>query len=83
MRTSGGTALLAEPNLHRAGPGGRKQIKGGAKCSLTLSPLRVYAFSLSLSLSPRPPQAHAGALLHSLLFFEDGFSCYLLKKIEL
>ena len=27
VRTSGRTALLAEPNLHRAGPGGRKPIK--------------------------------------------------------
>ena len=40
VRTSGRTALLAEPNLHRAGPGGRKHIKGGAKhCLLLLLPL--------------------------------------------
>ena len=64
MSISGRTALLAKPNLHRAGPGGKKHIKGGAKHS-------------SLSLSP------AGVLLHSLLFFEDGFSCYLLNKIDL
>ena len=86
VRTSGRTALLAEPNLHRAGPGGRKHIKGGAKCSLALSLPRVYPLSLSLSLSlfpPNPHPAHAGPLLHSLLFFEDGFSYYLLNKIEL
>ena len=35
MRTSGRTALLAEPNLHRAGPGRIKLIKGGGKCSGT------------------------------------------------
>ena len=32
MRTSGRTALLTKPSLHRAGPGGRKKhIKRGAK----------------------------------------------------
>ena len=39
MRTSGRAALLAEPNFHRADPGGRKHIKGGAKCALSLSNL--------------------------------------------
>ena len=49
MRTSGKTALLAKPNLHRAGPGGRKKhIKRGAKgLSLSLS----LCLSLPLSLS--------------------------------
>ena len=69
MRTSGRKALLAEPNLHRAGPGGRKHIKGGATCSLVLS-------------APHPTPRN-GTLLHSLLFFENGFSCYLLNKIDL
>ena len=37
VRTSGRTALLVKPNLHRAGPGGRKKhIKRGAK-GLSLS----------------------------------------------
>ena len=32
VRTSGRTALLTKPSLHRAGPGGRKKhIKRGAK----------------------------------------------------
>ena len=31
VRTSGRTALLVKPNLHKAGPGGRKNIKRGAK----------------------------------------------------
>ena len=39
VRTSGRTALLPKPNLHRAGPGGRKiYIKRGAK-GLSLSPM--------------------------------------------
>ena len=46
MRTSGRAALLAEPTLHRAGPGGRKHIKGGAK-------LPARALSLS-NLPPTP-----------------------------
>ena len=55
---------MAKPNLHRAGPGGGKNIKGGAKAlSLGLSLPRACARALSLSLSP-PPHA----LLHSLLF---------------
>ena len=47
MRTSGRTALLTKPNLHRAGPGGRKkQIKRGAN-SLSLSPARWGALLLA------------------------------------
>ena len=40
VRTSGKTAHLAKPNLHRAGPGeGKKYIKRGAKgLSLSFSP---------------------------------------------
>ena len=47
VKTSEQTALLAKPNLHRAGPGGgKKHIKGRAKAmhSSTL-------FSLSLGFS--------------------------------
>ena len=59
------------PNLYRTGPGRKKHIKRGAK-------------ALSLSLSP----ARWGALLFRLWInvpsrLEDGFSCYLLNKIEL
>ena len=54
----------------------REHIKGGAKFSLSL--MRT----LFLSLHP-PPAPCAGALLHPLLFFQDGFSCYLLNEIEL
>ena len=49
MRTSGRTALLTKPNLHRAGPGGRKNIKRGTKglslslsCALGCSSLCVF-----------------------------------------
>ena len=50
VRTSGRTALLTKPNLHGAGPGGRKKhIKRGAKgLSLSLpltrghSTLRIF-----------------------------------------
>ena len=35
------------------------------------------------ALLPATHTLHAGVLLHSLLFFKDGFSCYLLSKIEL
>ena len=55
MRTSGRTALLTKPNLHRAGPGGRKKHKKGSQRALSLS--------LSLSLSP----ARWGALLFASL----------------
>ena len=60
------------PNLHRAGPERDKHINRGVKAS-------------SLSLSP----PRAGALFSSCLWIdvpsllEDGFSCYLLNKIEL
>ena len=69
-RTSGRTALLPKPNLHGAGPRGRiKRIKRGAQ-----------------GLSRSPPQH--GAVFSSSLWIpvpsrlEDGFSCYLLNKIE-
>ena len=65
MRTSGRTSLLAKPNLHRAGPGGRKTyIKRWAK-GLPLNPHRVLAlfFFLSLSLS-LPIQELNQGLLH-------------------
>ena len=47
------TALLAKPNLHRAGPGGgKKHVKGGAKAlSLGLSLPRAYGRARALSLS--------------------------------
>ena len=55
VKTSGRTTeLLANPNLHRAGPGGGKLIKGGAKAlshGLSLSRVHALFFSLSLSLS--------------------------------
>ena len=72
VRTSGRKALLTKPNLHRAGPEGRKNIKRGAK-----------GLSLSVSL------LCTGALFSSCLWIDmpsslkDGFSCYLLNKIEL
>ena len=51
----------------------------------TLSPACVGSFSLALSLYPPPslPRTQAGMFLHSLFFFGDGFSRYLLNKIEL
>ena len=54
VKTSEQTALLAKPNLHRAGPGGgKKHIKGGAKAlSHRFSLPRVCTlFFLSLSLT--------------------------------
>ena len=89
VRTAGRKALLTKPNLQRASPEGRnKHIKRGAQglsLPLSLSPSRMRMLSLSLP-PPTPPTPHtpyAGALLHSLLFFKDGFSFYLLNKIEL
>ena len=44
VRTPGRTALLTKPNLHGAGPGGRKDIKRGATgraLSLSLHPARM------------------------------------------
>ena len=73
VRTSGKTNNTPGwPNLHRTGPGRDKHIKRGAKApSLSLSPPRVGAlFSLCLWID-----------VPSRL--EDGFSCYLLNKIEL
>ena len=73
VRTSGKTNNTPGwTSLHRTGPGRDKHINRGAKAS-------------SLSLSP----LHAGALFSSCLWIyvpsrpEDGFSCYLLNKIEL
>ena len=72
VRTSGKTNNTPGwPNLHRTGPGGDKHINRGARAS-----------SLSLSL------LCAGALFSCLWIdvsspLEDGFSCYLLNKIEL
>ena len=43
VRTSGRTAVMTKPNLHRAGPGGRKKHKKRSQRALSLS--------LSLSLS--------------------------------
>ena len=71
VRTSGETKSTPDwPNLHRAGSGRNKHINRGAKAS-----------SLSLLC--------AGALFSLCLWIdvpsnlEDGFSCYLLNKIEL
>ena len=65
VKTSEQTALLAKPNLHRAGPGGgKKHIKGGAKAlSHRLSLLSACAVSLSLSHALSLPPC---ALLHTL-----------------
>ena len=47
VRTSGRTALLTKPNLHRAGPGGRKKHKKRSQMALSLSLLCAGAlFSL-------------------------------------
>ena len=71
VRTSGkANNTPGWPNLHGTGLGRHKHIKRGAKAS-----------SLSLP--------HTGALFSSRLWIdmpsrlEDGFSCYLLNKIEL
>ena len=73
VRTSGKTNNTPGcPSLHRTGPGRDKHINRGAKAS-----------SLALSL------LHAGADFSSCLWIDvpsrlkDGFSCYLLNKIEL
>ena len=82
MRTSGKTnSTPVWPNLHRTGPGREKHIKRGPKRALSCA----LSLALSLSLSPQ----HAGVLFSSRLWIympsplEDGFSCYLLNKIEL
>ena len=64
-RSSGRSALLAEPNLHRAGPGGRKHIKGGAKRAL--SPCHVRTLFVSLSHPPLPTARRHAPPLSSLL----------------
>ena len=77
MRTSGRTALLPKPNLHKTGLG----VGGGQVCG---EHIRRGAKGLSLSLSPAQ-----WVLFSSYLWIdvpsclEDGFSCYLLNKIEL
>ena len=71
MRTSGRTALLSKPNLHRTGPGGRKkQIKRRAK-ALFLSRAMGRSSLCIFGLIDVPSR------------LEDGFSCYYLNKIEL
>ena len=71
MRTPGRTALLSKPNLHRAGPRGRKKhIKRRAK-----------GLSLSLPLAGALVSSRLWVDMPSRL--EDGFSCYYLNKIEL
>ena len=59
----------------------KKHIKGGAKHARSHSLSLSSMHRLLLSLSPLPPTPPC-TLLHSLLF-KDGFSCYLLNKIEL
>ena len=71
-RTSGRTALLPKPNLHRAGPGEEKTYK------------KRTQRALSLSLSP----LHDGVIFSLHLWIDvpsclDEFSCYLLNKIYL
>ena len=88
VRTAGRKALLTKPNLQRASPEGRnKHIKRGAKAlshGFSLSRVRARALSLSL-----PLPAYSSTLFSLSLWvdmpshFEDGFSCYLLNKIEL
>ena len=76
LRTSGKTNnTLGWPNLHRTDPGRDKHIKRGAKAS-------------SLFLSPCPPSPHLELGRSSFWIdvssrLRDGFSFYLLNKIEL
>ena len=70
VRTLGRTALLTKPNLHRAGPGGRKKHKKRSQRVLSLSPT-CWGALLFMSLD------------RCALMPQDGFSCYLLNKIEL
>ena len=71
VRTSGKTNNTPGwPNLHRTGPGREKHIKRGAKAS-----------SLALSRMLGRSSLHVWIDVPSCL--EDGFSCYLLNKIEL
>ena len=71
VRTSGKTKNTPGwPSLHRTGPGREKHIKRGAKAS-----------SLSLSRMLGRSSLHVWIDVPSCL--EDGFSCYLLNKIEL
>ena len=61
VRTSDRTALLPKPNLHRAGPGGRKNIyKKRSQRALSLSPMCAQVLSLSVSLSTAPQGSTAG-----------------------
>jgi hypothetical protein len=60
VRTSNRTALLTKPNLHRAGPGGRKKYKRRSQralslslptlCALGCSSLRVFGSTCSHTL---------------------------------
>ena len=53
VRTSGRTALLTKPSLHRAGQGEEKNHKKRSqRASLSLS--RVHTFFLSHSIHPHP-----------------------------
>ena len=63
-------------------------MKGGAKArSLFLPRECVLSLSLSLSLSlagwPAPPLSSSCLWVGMPSRFEDGFSCYLLNKVEL
>ena len=72
VRTSGRTALLPKPNLHRTGPWGEKKTykKRSQRVLLSFSPTRWVLFSLHYQID-----------MPSRL--EDGVSCYYLNKIEL
>ena len=67
VRTSGRTAACLSPICMGQAPRKKNTYKHIKREALSLSP-------------PPPTTPHAGALLHSLLFFEDGFSCYLQIK---
>ena len=52
VRTSGRMALLAKPDLHRTGPGGRKKHKKRSQRAFSFFSLSLFlSLSLSLSLS--------------------------------
>ena len=75
VRTSGKTNNTPGwPNLHRTGPGRDKHIKRGAKASF---------LSLSLSLSHALGHSSSRLWIDVPSRLRDGFSCYLLNKIQL